>query len=479
MDSSCCAQIADTLGTRVYLPGTGRYEATEASYWSTQEASLVPACVVLPETSADVAAFISTVSRIANCSFAIKTRGHAPAAGAANIDGGPTLDLSWLNTTDIDADHLTASVGAGSSWSDVYNTLQSYNKTVAGGRNGAVGVAGLTIGGGISYYSPQVGWTCDTVINFEVVLASGDIVNANSTSHPDLYRALKGGGNNFGVVTNIDFATIDAVPLRTGHLFQGQEYAEQILRAFASIASADEYDVHTSIVTSMSFNQTIHEWTFVSVPVYTLPEMEPDVYQELFAIPNITGLTTASIENISALATEAPYPQKYEAFFTSTYNASGDLLVDLFNVANETLSCDPYPADVSISMTLEPLPTIMTQRGEGANSLGTSPSDGNRVILLLSVSWSSSASTPSATRVGRALLDKLDETANALGQLSRFRYLNYASPTQHPLEGYGRENLEVLRNVSTRYDPGGIFQITVPGGFKLWEETFPMSLDEA
>lgn len=289
----------------------------------------MPACVVLPETSADVAAFISTVSRIANCSFAIKTRGHAPAAGAANIDGGPTLDLSWLNTTDIAADHLTASVGAGSSWSDVYNTLQPYNKTVAGGRNGAVGVAGLTIGGGISYYSPQVGWTCDTVINFEVcssapnqivcvsrlnciqvVLASGDIVNANSTSHPDLYRALKGGGNNFGVVTNIDFATVDAVPLRTGHLFQSQEYAEQILRAFAGIASADEYDVHTSIVTSMSFNQTIHEWTFVSVPVYTLPEMEPDVYQELFAIPNITGLTTASIENISALATEAPYPQK-------------------------------------------------------------------------------------------------------------------------------------------------------------------------
>lgn len=158
------------LGNQVYLPGTGLYNATETSYWSTQEASLMPACVVLPQTSADVAAFISTVSGIANCSFAIKTQGHAPAAGAANINGGVTLDLSSLNNTDISTDNSTARVGAGSSWSNVYDTLQPHNKTVAGGRNGAVGVGGLTIGGGISYYSPQVGWTCDTVVNFEVLL---------------------------------------------------------------------------------------------------------------------------------------------------------------------------------------------------------------------------------------------------------------------------------------------------------------------
>lgn len=158
------------LGNQVYLPGTGLYNATETSYWSTQEASLMPACIVLPQTSADVAAFISAVSGIANCSFAIKTQGHAPAAGAANINGGVTLDLSWMNNTEISADHSTARVGAGSSWSNVYDTLQPYNKTVAGGRNGAVGVGGLTIGGGISHYSPQVGWTCDTVVNFEVFL---------------------------------------------------------------------------------------------------------------------------------------------------------------------------------------------------------------------------------------------------------------------------------------------------------------------
>lgn len=121
-------------------------------------------------------------------------------------------------------------------------------------------------------------------------------------------------------------------------------------------------------------------------------------------------------------------------------------------------------------MSFEPLPTVLTQHGQGTNSLGTSPSDGNSVILLLSVSWASSTSTSSAEHIGRGLLDKLDETARASCGLRRFRYLNYASPVQDPLKSYGEENLEMLRNVSARYDPSGMFQRRVPGGFKLWED---------
>lgn len=121
-------------------------------------------------------------------------------------------------------------------------------------------------------------------------------------------------------------------------------------------------------------------------------------------------------------------------------------------------------------MSFEPLPTVLTQHGQGSNSLGTSPSDGNSVILLLSVSWASSASTSSAERIGRGLLEKLDDTARASGGLRRFRYLNYASPVQDPLKSYGEDNLEMLRNVSARYDPSGMFQRRVPGGFKLWED---------
>ncbi|KAI0123552.1 FAD binding domain protein [Xylariales sp. AK1849] len=468
MVSTCCSRVVEALGDKVFYPETAAYNATEASYWSTQEAVLAPACVVLPQTKSDVAMFINTVTAITNCDFAVKTQGHAPAAGFANIDGGVTLDLSWLNSTTINADHSVASVGAGSAWVDVYSTLNPYNKTVAGGRNGAVGVGGLTLGGGISYYSPEVGFTCDTVLNFEIVLASGDIVDANSTYNPDLFRALKGGGNNFGIVTRIDFKTVETVPLRAGHLFQSSEYAEEILEAFVGIASADTYDVHASIVTSFTFNVTTGAWSVVSVPIYTLSETEPDIYKKLFSIPNITALTTVSIENISTLAAEAAYPQKYESFHTSTYAASADLLTTIFKAANESLTSLKSPTDISWSIAFEPLPTALVKHGQGTNSLGTSTTDGNGVILLLSVSWTNSASTTAAERIGRALMDTLDKAASGKGGLRGFKYLNYANPSQDPYRSYGKENLCFLRNVSAKYDPRRNFQSKVPGGFKLW-----------
>lgn len=63
---------------------------------------------------------------------------------------------------------------------------------------GDVGVGGLTLGGGLSFLSTQYGLACDNVVNYEVVLADASIVNANATSNPDLFWALKGGGNQFG-----------------------------------------------------------------------------------------------------------------------------------------------------------------------------------------------------------------------------------------------------------------------------------------
>jgi FAD/FMN-containing dehydrogenase len=103
-----------------------------------------------------------------NCNFAIKGQGHAPAAGFANIQDGVTIDLTALSSVSLSSNKQVAHVGAGASWLDVYAYLDQHNVTVAGGRNGQVGVGGLTLGGGISYIGPRVGWACDNVLNFEV-----------------------------------------------------------------------------------------------------------------------------------------------------------------------------------------------------------------------------------------------------------------------------------------------------------------------
>ena len=168
------------------------------------------------------------------------------AAGFANIDGGVTIDMTGLSSVDVNEDHSVASVGAGASWLDAYAYLDPLGKSVAGGRNGAVGVGGLTLGGGISYFSPSVGFTCDTAVNFEVVLAPGKLVNANATSHPDLFKALKGGTNNFGLVTRIDFNTVPISKILGGSVVYNTTHLEAVFTAFANRASAKPYDQHAS-----------------------------------------------------------------------------------------------------------------------------------------------------------------------------------------------------------------------------------------
>lgn len=91
-----------------------------------------------------------------------------PAAGFANINGGITIDMTALSSVTISDDHTVVSVGSGATWLDIYTYLDQLGLSVAGGRNGLVGVGGLTLGGGISYFAPRVGWACDNVANFEV-----------------------------------------------------------------------------------------------------------------------------------------------------------------------------------------------------------------------------------------------------------------------------------------------------------------------
>ena len=156
----------------MFFAGNSTYLATQQSYWSLQEASLSPACIVVPESPQDVSEAVAIIAGIDSCHFAIKGQSHTPAPGFANINYGVTIDMTKLNSVTVNADRTLASVGAGASWLQVYQYLEGLGLSVAGGRNGAVGVGGLTLGGGISYFAPRVGWTCDTVVNFQVCLTS-------------------------------------------------------------------------------------------------------------------------------------------------------------------------------------------------------------------------------------------------------------------------------------------------------------------
>ena len=133
-------------------------------------------------------------------------------------------------------DRKFVDVGPGNKWGQVYNYLEQFDLAVAGGRLAPVGVPGLLLGGGLSYYGNAAGWSADNVVEYEVVLANGTIVNATENKNADLFWALKGGSSNFGIVTNFKLYTFPSKKVFAGAYSVGPEHLEEFLAASTSLS---------------------------------------------------------------------------------------------------------------------------------------------------------------------------------------------------------------------------------------------------
>ena len=102
------------------------------------------------------------------------------------------------------------------------------------------------------------------------------------------------------------------------------------------------------------------------------------------------------------------------------------------------------------------------------NSLGLNPSGGPLVLTLLSITWNDAKDDALIDRVAKDLISRIEVLAKAAGLFNEYKYLNYAANFQNPIASYGPASLENLREVSRKYDPTGVFQDRVPGGFKLF-----------
>jgi FAD/FMN-containing dehydrogenase len=154
------------LRDRTSFPNTTAYDIG-SQYWSAQQAAVRSACRVSPTTSEEVSITLKTVIQY-QCKFAVKSGGHAAFAGASGAEGGVTIDLRKLNEITVSDDKTVTRLGPGNTWFDVYSTLETQGLAVVGGRVADIGVGGLLLGGGISFFSGRYGTACDNILNFEV-----------------------------------------------------------------------------------------------------------------------------------------------------------------------------------------------------------------------------------------------------------------------------------------------------------------------
>jgi FAD/FMN-containing dehydrogenase/pimeloyl-ACP methyl ester carboxylesterase len=226
--------LRERLDGSLLLPGDAAFaEATDL--WNGMIVK-TPAFVVQPVGAADVAAAVA-FARDQGLAVAARGRGHHP-AGTALADGGLTLDMSRLRGVVVDPDARIATVEPGCRLGDVDRAAQAHGLALPLGFMSDVGVAGLTLGGGLGYLTRRFGWTVDSLRGVEIVTADGSVRRADRDENPELFWAVRGAGANLGVVTSFTFDLHAVGPTVVGGLIAFPfARAEEILAAYRTITS--------------------------------------------------------------------------------------------------------------------------------------------------------------------------------------------------------------------------------------------------
>ena len=226
--------LREAVRGEILTPADAAY-AEAARVWNGAHDGHRPALVVRCSGAADVIAAVG-FARGNDLPIAVRGGGHS-IAGFSTCDGGVVIDLSRMTEVRVDPVARRATAGGGAVWADVDHETQAHGLATTGGLISTTGVAGFTLGGGIGWTMRKFGLACDNLAAADVVTADGRLVHASETENADLLWGLRGGGGNFGIVTQFE---LDLHPLGpivyAGPIFYPADAAGDLLRAFRNWA---------------------------------------------------------------------------------------------------------------------------------------------------------------------------------------------------------------------------------------------------
>jgi FAD/FMN-containing dehydrogenase len=183
---------------------------------------------------------------------AVRAGGHN-VAGLAMVDDGMVVDLQPMKGIFVDPTTRTATAQTGLTWGEFDRETQLYGLATTGGLISTTGIAGLTLGGGVGWLMNRCGLVCDNTLSYDIVLATGELIRASASEHPDLFWALKGGGGNFGVVTSITYNMYPISTVISGMVLHPLANARKVLgfyRDFVMSGLPDELTVYAAALST-------------------------------------------------------------------------------------------------------------------------------------------------------------------------------------------------------------------------------------
>jgi FAD/FMN-containing dehydrogenase len=448
------AELAAELRGTVIRRGDDGYDDARALWNAAHDRR--PELIVRVAGVADVIAALR-FARSQSLEVAVRGGGHS-VAGFSSVDGGLVVDLSTMRAVQVDPQARRAYVQGGSVWRDVDIETQVHGLATTGGLISTTGVGGFTLGGGIGWLMRKHGLAADNLVSAELVTADGNVVRASETVNPELFWALRGGGGNFGVVTNFEFALYEVGPtVAGGAIFFRGEDAGTILRGWRDwLRSApDELTTLVNLTTAP--------------PAPFLPESAHG--KPIVAIVGMhSGPLEAGLEALAPLRTLAPEP-------------IADLLGPIPYLAIQSLVDALHPAgdgnyfkshhlsdlrDAAIDALIRghqavssPMNEIHLQDLRGA--VARQPSGGSAfphrdapLVLNVIAKWPGGGPAPQHVDWARGVVESLEPFGTGAAYVN---FLGDVEDTERLRAAYGAETYDRLAEAKAKWDPDNVFHL--------------------
>jgi FAD/FMN-containing dehydrogenase len=453
--------VTDTVGTgpairgitgAVLTPDDPGYDAATTIYNRLYDAR--PALVVQPRDASDVARALALAHRD-GYEVAVKGGGHS-IAGFGTTDGGLLIDLVELDRIDIEPAGRRATVGGGVRAGALTVATSERGMIVPLGDSPDVGVAGLTLGGGIGWLSRKLGLTLDSLESADVVLADGSLVTASADEHADLFWALRGGGGNLGVVTSFRFRLHELGRILGGVLILPA--TPDVLRGILTVAADAPDELGTiALLTRLGPLPFVPPEADGQLAVIMTVAWCGDVHEGARQLDRLRGLAAPIVDAVH----ERPYTDMYTllagAAPPTITNATSTLLTDVDRFDDGAIASvlaaieEPIDADEPVlsAVELRVLGGAVTRIAP--RSTAFAHRDRDLVCSVVRAGF-----TPASADRHRAWVRAL---AGDLDHLAMGAYVNFVGDAGEDLRAavYPPETLQRLARIKTRYDPDNVF----------------------
>jgi len=285
----------------VWLPGDDEYEAIRPKYALAGE----PAVILRPGTPDEIKEALR-YAEDETTPVSVRSGGHG--ASIFPNPGGVVIDLGRLDSIEI-ADDGRVRVGAGATWGAVAQALAERGLGLSSGDTRQVGVGGLTLGGGIGWMVRQYGLALDQLVEATLVTASGEVVTANETVNPELFWALRGGGGNFGVVTEFVFQAHPQGDVYHGTIALDPEQLPAAIRGLRDVMRSAPEELNVTLVAFPSFGPDVPAGAQLLVCYANDDQAAADAaVAPLLALPGAGASTIARKQYFDVLEDAVPPP---------------------------------------------------------------------------------------------------------------------------------------------------------------------------